>query len=74
MFFSEDAKNNFMREMPLAIKIERFQRQLLMQGLKPVRDATQKQSIRYLESLKFIQKFETDVDEFTMLLRKRDKE
>ena len=38
-FYQEDAKANFMQEMPLSLKIERYQRGKLMQGLKPKRDA-----------------------------------
>ena len=61
-----------MKEMPLSLKIERFQRQKLMQGLKPKRDAVQKESLLYLQSLKFIQKFEEDTTELTRTLRNRD--
>jgi hypothetical protein len=44
---------------------------MLLVGLQPVRNKAQKQSIKYLESLKFIQKFEEDVDFLTQQLRKR---
>ena len=46
---SSDNKNeanqldNADKELPLSIKIERFQRQKLMLGLKPERDAIQKE-------------------------------
>ena len=38
MFIDQDAKQNFAKEMPLSLRIERFQRQKLLQGLKPERD------------------------------------
>lgn len=38
-FYQDDAKKNFMKEMPLSLQLQRFQRQKLMQGLKPDRDA-----------------------------------
>ena len=43
-----------------------------MQGLKPKRDAVQKESLLYLQSLKFIQRYEEDTSELTRTLRSRD--
>jgi len=43
-----------------------------MQGLKPKRDAVQKESLLYLQSLKFIQRYEEDTSELTRTLRNRD--
>lgn len=37
-YIDEDAKLNFAKEVPLSLKIERYQRQKLLQGLKPERD------------------------------------
>ena len=71
-YYAEDAQANFMKEMPLSLKIERYQRGKLMQGLKPKRDAVQKESLKYLQSLKFIQSYEEDTDELTETLRNRD--
>jgi len=61
----EDAKENFNVEMPLSLKIEKFQRKKLLQGLKPNHDAAQKESIIYLQSLKYIQQFEEGTDDLT---------
>lgn len=38
-----DAIKNFDKEMPMSLRIERFQRNNLMKGLKPVRDQEQKE-------------------------------
>ena len=70
-FYKDDAKNNFMKEIPLSIKIERFQRKMLLQGLKPERNEAQKQSMQYLQSLKFIQRND-EIDDITLKLRKRN--
>jgi len=38
MYIDQDAKQNHAKEMPLSLRIEKFQRQKLLQGLKPERD------------------------------------
>jgi len=42
-----------------------------MLGLKPTRDNVQQESFKYLQSLKFIQKFEDEPDDLTKELRNR---
>lgn len=66
-----DASENFMQEMPLALKLEQFQRRKLLEGLKPMRDAAQKDSLVQLQSLKYVQKFSGETNEVTAELRSR---
>ena len=71
-FIDQDARQNFAKEVPLSLKIERYQRQKLLQGLKPERDQTQREQLRYLQSLKYIQRYEPDdIDPITKFLRDR---
>lgn len=69
--YNKDAAENFMEEMPLSLKLEQFQRRKLLEGLKPVRDAAQKDALKYLQSLKYVQKLTDDADELTEELRGR---
>ena len=58
--------------MPLSLKIERYQRSKMLNGLDPSSMANQKDEVsKILMSLKYIQKFEDDVDEATKMLRER---
>lgn len=50
----QDAAVNYFKEIPLSIRIEKYQREKLMQGVKPERDKVQEESFKYLQSLKFI--------------------
>ena len=43
-----DAKINYVKEVPLSLKIEKYQRQKLLQGLKPERDQEQREQLKYL--------------------------
>ena len=68
----EDAKLNFYKEMPLSLKIERYQRDKMLKGLDPTCLPNQKEEVsRILMSLKYIQQFEENVDDATQLLRDR---
>ena len=67
----QDASENLEKEMPLTLRIEKYQRQKLMDGVKPTKDAVQIENFKYLQSLKFIQRFEEDVEEANELLRTR---
>ena len=49
----KDAGERFMEQMPLSLKLETFQRRKLLEGLKPVRDAAQKDALIYLQALKY---------------------
>lgn len=71
-FIDQDARQNFAKEVPLSLKIERYQRQKLLQGLKPERDQEQREQLKYLQSLRYIQKYEPDdIDPTTKYLRAR---
>lgn len=71
-YLDQDARQNFGKEMPLSLRIERFQRQKLLQGLKPERDQEQREQLKYLHSLKYIQRFEPDdIDSTIKYLRGR---
>lgn len=37
-FYQEDADLNYIKEIPLSLQLQKFQRKQLLQGLKPVRD------------------------------------
>ena len=67
----KDATENFMEEMPLSLKLEKFQRRKLLEGLKPAKDAAQKESLIYLQSLRYVQKFSDEADDLTLELRDR---
>lgn len=56
--------------MPLSLRIEKFQRRKLLKGLKPERDAEQKEQIKYLQSLKYIQKFGPEMDELDPVIQR----
>lgn len=58
--------------MPLSIRIEKFQREKLLEGLKPQKDASQRENLKCLQSLQFIQKFEDEIDDVTKVLRARN--
>lgn len=63
---------NFYKEMPLSLKIERYQRNKILNGLDPAGMPNQKEEVKQiLQSLKYIQKFEENVDEATQMLRDR---
>lgn len=81
----QDARQNYFKEIPLSLKIERYQRQKLLQGLKPERDSEQREQLKYLQSLKHIQRWgrrnvggggggAEAVDEVTQYLRERQYE
>lgn len=68
----KDAAENFTEEMPLALKLEKYQRRKLLEGLKPVKDSAQKESLVYLQSLKYVQQISCDEpDELNKELRGR---
>lgn len=51
----EDAKVNFYKEMPLSLKIERYQRDKMLKGLDPASLPNQKEEVgKILMSLKYI--------------------
>ena len=58
--------------MPLTLRIEKYQRQKLMEGVKPTKDAVQQENFKFLQSLKFIQRFEDEVEEANEHLRGRN--
>jgi hypothetical protein len=43
-----------------------------MEGLKPLKDPTQIENFKYLQSLKFIQKFDDSPEQVTLDLRERN--
>ena len=64
--------DDYNKEMPLALRLEKYQRQKLLKGLKPDRDQEAREQIKYLHSLKFIQRFvpeDAEVDEVIARMR-----
>ena len=64
--------DNFFTEMPLSLKIEQYQRDKMITGMmSPAESTQQKEMIKILQSLKYVQQFEENVDEVTQMLRQR---
>ena len=68
----KDAADNFQEELPLSLKLEKYQRKKLLHGLGPKKDDLQRDSLINLISLKYVQRFEDQVDDFRMQLRDRN--
>jgi hypothetical protein len=69
----EERDQGYLEEMPLSLKIERYQRARILDGLDPKTDKKkQAEILKVLQSLKFIQKYDEVPDGVIPLLRNRN--